>query len=1810
MITNHLHVVRRDTFMRFGVPLLATILLFAVAVSSADAAGPGPLWNDKPVVAYAQLAPLSRVQRDLEFLSEGAGQQATTAIRDILGELTTGVDAARPAGMAVFVDETFIPTIFVPLKDEERLFAALHSRFGWEFSRGDDGLYRGLTVKAVARVSGSWLFVTGPSHRERLATLPADPSELFAESDPGILAQVNVAADRIPAELRGGFADFIGGLFDGDDQEHGVVAAIVVHALRHVVTESQSWQVELQCFRPLEQFHITTRITPVAGSELASWIAAAERRPALMEHLATADSPVSFVISAGLEAESLELVTREWQALDAAARAKLPSARSNNVLERRVAQLGTTALDAVSAALANGEFDAGLVVQKQGNETVFLAGSTLAGSRKIDEAAVSVFEMLRQVPDFQALKWATGAKGDVTLHEFQMPADEKTRDWFGEAVHLAAGFGPDRVYAAAGGASTMEKLSQAIDRSREDDPARGGIMHVVLRMAPFLALLDRAQGSNETANANVHEYAELILPHRKNDVLEFNLTAAKGGLEGRLRIDLGVVRMLASSIPRRGQPSKPETASPTSTPAAGATNLTLRSAPNARFQLQFTTDSNVTTTADDAERVDRGRQSSIYDFLVVESRADGAVRLEARLTRATIKKTGPDGDSVFDTADKNEPEKMTPEMVLYAAMIDESFQMTVTADGMIEFSGLAEAVDRMVDNKLQPPANERAQAKAFVERAFNAGALRDTLGRAFEFYPGKAVAEGDRWTRTVENFSGIDFLLDGKYQLKSLTTDEAVISVRSQVREKETEATAPVRWEVLGTQTGTIKVDPRDGRLLTAEYELKLDAEATIQADGKTVVRPVVSTIQMTIAPLSNAGDRAAVGKGTERVASAVEVGDKVRVIREAEIKVGNDVVGTVSVGQELQIEAINGDWVWVNPGKPGWLELRNVAPVGQDTTLLDDINRVVRRYSNQQIVALNPGEEYQFALAGGSKRTIRLVSVEEHRDSVIGFLRRADIRVEIDGRPVNLVCAPYVMPTEIAGLRLQADTMNGWTDMPKRVQFSIWDARDPIVDTSRFRFPIRNFRLLSHGMQAFNEPVHLGLGDGDPQGLKFYHNYGVDMAGFDGGEEIVSATEGEVVRFWSSGNDVCSVSIRDASGYLWGYVHLSSFSPEIVLGAHVTLGQKLGVLGKTGPSGNFSHLHFGSYIANGDPATNSPGRNEKLNLYPWLVTAYQAERPQEPLAVARPHHMVLTGEKELFDGSNSLAFGDRKIVDWRWVFHDGQTVHAAKTERSFDRPGAYVASLWVKDDKGAEDVDFCQVKVYSRQRRENAMPHIFMTHTPTEGIRPDRPVRFKFWFQGKGDAAITVDFGDGTRTTDYRSYTEIAHRFKTAGIHIVTAQCESAGMPITQKMKVVVEAESPPVKLSPEQALGELKKAGGMLVHYDDRLPGTPVVMIDATNLLQFQDEWTRYFAFLPSLRTVSLSGTPLTDAGLDGLAEVGSLQDLILTETKITDAGLAKLAKCKNLKTLNVEGTGVTEAGVAALRKALPQLEVNGKSKPIGTDNVRLDGRPVVSFADKTRRNPTAESDNEVVKQFTAAEIKQWRRKLNELSQLPQATPNGWSKSRIDPARLLTVFPEFHIREGFVLRAYVFKENANSNGFVWALPIDAEFPEPDDCPRLESHFLKPPKPFDALDDMMEVIVGDDSPESYLHAAILRRELKEFGGGWHGIVWGMNTVLDDSPWNPPPPNEEDGGPMYPESKPAEWKWIAAKPESWKPEVRLGKDKAIVTFYSYTPLTAELDNGEAEKERIIRHTETYRRGNYRPLVVEKKLAEGPHAVAH
>jgi len=457
-------------------------------------------------------------------------------------------------------------------------------------------------------------------------------------------------------------------------------------------------------------------------------------------------------------------------------------------------------------------------------------------------------------------------------------------------------------------------------------------------------------------------------------------------------------------------------------------------------------------------------------------------------------------------------------------------------------------------------------------------------------------------------------------------------------------------------------------------------------------------------------------------------------------------------------------------------------APRPPHCILPEDAARIV--CSSQRFVYLDIGEETVFTLASGKKKTIRLTAVEDHRDPVVNLVRRADVRVEVDGKPLDLVCAPYVLPTEVDGLRIQADTTTGWLPIPKRVQLSLWVASKPVVDTARFRFPLRNYRLFSHGLQAYNEPVHIGHKDGDPAGGRFYHNYGVDLAGYEGREEVVCCTGGVVLRLWPE-RDPSSIAVADDRGIVWEYGHLDVMASDVKPGAPVRQGQTLGYLGRKGGSGNFSHLHLGVFLTRDDAMVVRNTRN--LNLYPWLVEAWRHQFGPTLMAVARPHHTTRTGDTVHFDGSYSLA-GPSQIVDHCWRFHDGETVKGVRATKIYKKPGTYMATLRVRDAAGREDVDFCKVKVFTRDRPEPVTPILFVTYTPTRSIRVNTPVNFRGWVQGSGQRPFSLDFGDSTRVEKYEPCSEITHRFKKPGLHVVTATARIEGLPVTQKIKVVVD--------------------------------------------------------------------------------------------------------------------------------------------------------------------------------------------------------------------------------------------------------------------------------------------------------------------------------------------------------------------------------------------------------------------------------------
>jgi hypothetical protein len=73
-----------------------------------------------------------------------------------------------------------------------------------------------------------------------------------------------------------------------------------------------------------------------------------------------------------------------------------------------------------------------------------------------------------------------------------------------------------------------------------------------------------------------------------------------------------------------------------------------------------------------------------------------------------------------------------------------------------------------------------------------------------------------------------------------------------------------------------------------------------------------------------------------------------------------------------------------------------------------------------------------------------------------------------------------------------------------------------------------------------------------------------------------------------------------------------------------------------------------------------------------------------------------------------------------------------------------------------------------------------------------------------------------------------------------------------------------------------------------------------------------------------LNLSGTLVTDRGLQHLARLDRLRRLDLRDLPITDRGLKHLGQCQKLEQLHLEGTKATPEGVQRLSRVLPDVRI----------------------------------------------------------------------------------------------------------------------------------------------------------------------------------------------------------------------------------------------------------------------------------------------
>jgi len=451
---------------------------------------------------------------------------------------------------------------------------------------------------------------------------------------------------------------------------------------------------------------------------------------------------------------------------------------------------------------------------------------------------------------------------------------------------------------------------------------------------------------------------------------------------------------------------------------------------------------------------------------------------------------------------------------------------------------------------------------------------------------------------------------------------------------------------------------------------------------------------------------------------------------------------------------------------------------------------------SSMRTVDLNVGETQIVAMPSGTKVGVRLADLKETRDPLREAVRHAEVTVEIDGKKVTLVSANYRLPTKVGDVQVDCPVTKGYPrnatkgiagDNPwgldKDARIRIWPADKPLLEPGTLLYPAKQ-RWFASGTQMANEPVHVDGGE-NPLNKKIYYHYGLDIGGVEERVEVVAATDGIVV---SSGKALLKgyedtpakprydvVYLLDGRGWYYRYSHLYSIHPALKPGAKVKMGQLIGLLGKEGGSGGWSHLHFD--ISGKQPS----GKWGIIEGYAFLWEAYQQKYRPKLLAVARPHHFASIGERVQLDGSRSWSAAG-KIVSFDWTFEGGAKAKVASLECTYAKPGVYSEILKITDSTGKIDYDFAVVNVVDPKTPDKLPPSIHAAYAPTFGIKPGDPVTFVVRTFRTTDGKETWNFGDGSPKVEVQSdgnvvplakdgYARTVHRFEKAGHYVVRVE-------------------------------------------------------------------------------------------------------------------------------------------------------------------------------------------------------------------------------------------------------------------------------------------------------------------------------------------------------------------------------------------------------------------------------------------------------
>ena len=452
------------------------------------------------------------------------------------------------------------------------------------------------------------------------------------------------------------------------------------------------------------------------------------------------------------------------------------------------------------------------------------------------------------------------------------------------------------------------------------------------------------------------------------------------------------------------------------------------------------------------------------------------------------------------------------------------------------------------------------------------------------------------------------------------------------------------------------------------------------------------------------------------------------------------------------------------------------------------------------RVVDLSIGESVQVELCNGEHVQVKLLDLQETRDPIRQAIRSAIVEVQVDGEVIKLESGMYNLPQVLGKVQIDCSVTGGYNSngtpgywgLEKDARLRLWPAESPLLRPGTFIYPVEQ-RWLATRTWFDNEPV-----DGGTKVLpKIYYHSGLDIGGTERLVQVIAATDAVVV---SSGDDVLSdyvlkdgslpkygdgtspiaprtdvVYLRDSRGWYYRYSHLDSIDERVRPGRVIKQGEPVGVLGKKGASGGWSHLHF--EIKSKQPS----GKWGTQAGYAFIWEAYRLQYKPQLVANTSRKHFVMAGESVTMNGYKSYSAND-SIRRFRWLFTDGTRGQGPVVTRTYARPGVYSEVLKVTDKAGNVDYDFASVHVLDPANPDLYVPRIHAAYWPTRDNKVDELITFKVRSFGTTEGAEVWDFGDGSPLVKVKSdgnvdpqakngYAVTKHAYSKPGNYLVKVQ-------------------------------------------------------------------------------------------------------------------------------------------------------------------------------------------------------------------------------------------------------------------------------------------------------------------------------------------------------------------------------------------------------------------------------------------------------